>query len=402
MLPKHLDEKVARLHLDELGVKLTELTRGAGRLHRRPGRGPVQARPLPLLRASRPSGASPPPRAEARIEWADGQMPVLRSIRERFARERPLDGHASSAPACTSRRRPRTSCARWSPAARDVALCASNPLATQDDVAAALVGRRRRGARRPRRGRRRLRRARRGRRRARAADHARRRRRPADACCTSRGPTCSTACSAAPRRRPPGSCGCARWRPRAGSRCPVIAVNEARTERAVQRPLRHRPVDARRHPARHQPAARRPHAGGARLRLDGQGRSRCAPHGAGASVIVCEVDPLRALEARMDGFEVMPALAAAERGDVFVTVTGGRDVLAREHFERMKDGAVLANAGHFDVEIDLARAARASADGAARGAPAGRAVRARRAAAEPARRRPRGQPRRGRGPSRRR
>jgi adenosylhomocysteinase len=71
-------------------------------------------------------------------------------------------------------------------------------------------------------------------------------------------------------------------------------------------------------------------------------------------VIVCEVDPLAALEARMEGFEVMPALAAAERGDVFVTVTGARDVLTREHFERMKDGAVLANSGHFDVEIAVA------------------------------------------------
>lgn len=55
----------------------------------------------------------------------------------------------------------------------------------------------------------------------------------------------------------------------------------------------------------------------------------------------------------MEGYEVMGALAAAERGDVFVTVTGGRDVLRREHFERMKDGALLANAGHFDVEIKL-------------------------------------------------
>jgi adenosylhomocysteinase len=75
--------------------------------------------------------------------------------------------------------------------------------------------------------------------------------------------------------------------------------------------------------------------------------------GAGASVVVCEVDPLRALEARMEGYEVMPALEAAARGDVFVTVTGGRDALCREHFECMKDGAVLANAGHFDVEISL-------------------------------------------------
>jgi adenosylhomocysteinase len=56
----------------------------------------------------------------------------------------------------------------------------------------------------------------------------------------------------------------------------------------------------------------------------------------------------------MEGFEVLPALEAAGRGDVFVTVTGSRDVLRREHFERMKDGAVLANAGHFDVEISLA------------------------------------------------
>jgi adenosylhomocysteinase len=75
--------------------------------------------------------------------------------------------------------------------------------------------------------------------------------------------------------------------------------------------------------------------------------------GAGATVIVCEVDPMRALEARMEGFDVLPALEAAERGDVFVTVTGNRDVLRREHFERMKDGAILANAGHFDVEISL-------------------------------------------------
>jgi adenosylhomocysteinase len=65
----------------------------------------------------------------------------------------------------------------------------------------------------------------------------------------------------------------------------------------------------------------------------------------------------------MEGFEVMPALVAAERGDIFVTVTGNRDVLSRPHFERMKDGALLANAGHFDVEIDL-DALRAAASGA--------------------------------------
>jgi adenosylhomocysteinase len=134
--------------------------------------------------------------------------------------------------------------------------------------------------------------------------------------------------------------------------CPVIAVNEARTERLFN-----------------------DHYGTGQSTLDGILRATnlllagktivvfgygwtgkgvaLRARGAGAQVIVCEVDPMAALEARMEGFEVMPALAAAERGDVFVTVTGNRDVLSREHFERMKDGALLANAGHFDVEIDL-------------------------------------------------
>jgi len=74
--------------------------------------------------------------------------------------------------------------------------------------------------------------------------------------------------------------------------------------------------------------------------------------GAGAQVIVCEVDPLRALEAAMEGYEVMPSLEAAALGDVFVTVTGNRAVLSTPHFKAMKDGALLCNAGHFDVEID--------------------------------------------------
>jgi adenosylhomocysteinase len=133
---------------------------------------------------------------------------------------------------------------------------------------------------------------------------------------------------------------------------PVLAVNEARTERALN--------------DRH---------GTGQSALDGivrasnvllagqtlvvvgygwagQGIAERA-RGAGAAVIVVEVDPLRALEARMAGYQVMPALEAAERGDVFVTVTGSRRVLRGEHFKRMKDGALLANAGHFDVELDL-------------------------------------------------
>jgi len=146
--------------------------------------------------------------------------------------------------------------------------------------------------------------------------------------------------------------------------CPVLAVNEAGTERLFN-----------------------DHYGTGQSTLDGILRATnllvagktfvvlgygwtgkgiaLRARGAGAQVIICEVDPMRALEARMEGFEVMPAVVAAERGDVFVTVTGSRGVLGTRHFERMKDGAVLANAGHFDIEIDL-EALRAAADGAPR------------------------------------
>ncbi len=75
--------------------------------------------------------------------------------------------------------------------------------------------------------------------------------------------------------------------------------------------------------------------------------------GMGAIVIVTEVDPIKALEARMDGFLVMPMEEAAKLGDFFVTVTGNTSVIRREHFEVMKDGAIVANSGHFNVEIDL-------------------------------------------------
>jgi adenosylhomocysteinase len=134
--------------------------------------------------------------------------------------------------------------------------------------------------------------------------------------------------------------------------CPVLAVNEARTERALND--RHGTGQSAL-----EGIVRASHvllAGHTVVVLGygwaGQGIAERA-RGAGAAVIVCEVDPLRALEARMEGYEVMPALDAAQRGDLFVTVTGSRRVLRGEHFERMKDGAILANAGHFDVELDL-------------------------------------------------
>jgi adenosylhomocysteinase len=80
----------------------------------------------------------------------------------------------------------------------------------------------------------------------------------------------------------------------------------------------------------------------------------------GAQVVVTEIDPLRALEAVMDGFRVLPMADAARDGDIFVTVTGDRDVLRAEHFAAMKDGAILANSGHFDIEIDLGALAAAA------------------------------------------
>ena len=76
--------------------------------------------------------------------------------------------------------------------------------------------------------------------------------------------------------------------------------------------------------------------------------------GLGAKVIVTETDPVRALEAVMDGFQVMPMAEAARQGDMFITVTGCSGVITAEHFEHMKDGAILTNAGHFDVEVDMA------------------------------------------------
>src|SRR3712207_1338135 len=84
----------------------------------------------------------------------------------------------------------------------------------------------------------------------------------------------------------------------------------------------------------------------------GKGIARYAA-GLGARVTVCEVDPVRGLEAYADGFDVLPALEAAQIGEIFITATGSRDVLSKEHFERMPDGAILANAGGVDVEIDV-------------------------------------------------
>jgi adenosylhomocysteinase len=293
----------------------------------------------------------------ARIEWADAQMPVLRSIADRFARERPLEGIAVGA--ClhvTSETANLVSALRAGGA--EVALCAPNPLSTQDEIAAALVED---GAEVH---------AVNGEDMESWAAHV--------AAVVTTGPQITlddgadlvTAIHVARPDLLPRllggteetTTGLVRLRAlEADGRleCPIVAVNEAFTERAFND--RHgtgqSAIDGIIRATNLLLAGRTLVVIG--YGWTGQGIALRAK-GLGAQVIVCEVDPLRGLEARMDGFEVMPALAAAERGDVFVTVTGARDVLGRAHFERMKDGAVLANAGHFDVEIDVRALAEAA------------------------------------------
>jgi adenosylhomocysteinase len=291
------------------------------------------------------------PDGEARIGWAAGQMPVLDLIRDRFAAEQPLAGIRVAA--CLHVTAETANLLRTLAAGgATVALCAANPLSTQDDVAAALV-----------------------------LDHGVEVRAVrgedldtyvehvlalleggpqitiddgADLLVTAhaRGGELVDGLIGGTEETTTGLVRLRRLEDEDKLRCPVLAVNEARTERALND----------RHGTGQSALDGIIRASGVLLAGNtvvvvgygwaGLGVAERA-RGAGAAVIVCEVDPLRALEARMAGYEVMPSLQAAERGDVFVTVTGSRRVLRGEHFERMKDGAILANAGHFDVELDL-------------------------------------------------
>ncbi|MER3456578.1 MAG: adenosylhomocysteinase [candidate division GAL15 bacterium] len=287
-----------------------------------------------------------------RVEWADGQMPVLRRIRERFTRERLLEGLRVAA--CLHVTTETANLVRTLAAGgAQVTLCASNPLSTQDDVAAALVveyGIPTFAVR--------------GEDRDTYYRHIQQvldtrphltlddgadlvttlHRQRTDVLPGVRGGTEETTTGVI-RLRAMARAGALRY--------PIVAVNDAKTKHwfdnrygtgqsTVDGILR-----------------------ATNLLLAGRivvvcgygscGRGVAArARGMGAHVLVTEVDPLAALEAVMDGFPVVPMAEAARRGDVFVTVTGNRHVIRREHFEVMRDGAVLANAGHFDVEIDLA------------------------------------------------
>ncbi|HXY85114.1 MAG TPA: adenosylhomocysteinase [Gaiellaceae bacterium] len=291
------------------------------------------------------------PEGVRRIEWADRQMPVLSTIRERFADEQPLAGYRISA--CLHVTTETANLARTLKAGgAEVVLCASNPLSTQDDVAAALVdeydiavyaikgedndtyyshieaavdhkpqltmddG----------------------------ADvigvlHSARREQLGDIIAGTEETTTGVIRLKALERD--GALG-----------FPVIAVNDANTKHLFDNRYGtgQSTIDGI-------IRATNVLLAGKRFVVSGYGwvgrGVALRAKGLGSHVIVTETDPLRALEAVMDGYEVLPMEEAAKIGDMFCTATGDKSVIRREHFELMKDGAILANTGHFNVEIDI-------------------------------------------------
>jgi adenosylhomocysteinase len=290
-------------------------------------------------------------RGKRKIEWANQQMPVLQLIRKRFIREQPLKGVRLSACLHVT-----SETANLAITLRDggaeVVLCASNPLSTQDEVAACLV-----------------------------KDYGI----PTFAIKGEDNQTYYAHLDAALEHKPqltmddgadlvtalltkrtdlvPGviggteetTTGVIRLRAMAkdGSlKYPVISVNDALTKHLFDNRYGtgQSTIDG---------ILRATNLLLAGLKFVVAGYGWCGrgvamrAKGLGADVIVTEINPVRALEAVMDGFRVMPMSEAAKIGEVFVTVTGNKSVLAHEHFERMKDGAVLCNSGHFNVEIDI-------------------------------------------------
>jgi len=287
-----------------------------------------------------------------RTEWAEREMPVLRLIRERFAQERPLAGvrlvacaHVTTETANLVR--------ALAAGGADCVLIASNPLSTQDDVAAALVahwgvrvyaikGESTEVYHRHVRT---------------ALDHEPQiiiddgsdvvatlvKERPAQAASVF-GSTEETT-TGINRLRAMERAGVLPF--------PAIAVNDAQTKHLFDNRYGtgQSTLDGIIRATNILLAGRTVVVAG--YGWCGKGVAQRA-RGLGANVIVTEVDPVKAVEAVMDGFRVMPMAEAARVGDLFITVTGNRDVIDRQHFELMKDGAIVCNSGHFDVEINLA------------------------------------------------
>lgn len=286
-----------------------------------------------------------------RIEWADNDMPVLQKVRERFAKEKPLQGRRMSA--CLHCTAETANLMRTLKAGgADVVLCASNPLSTQDDVTASLV-----------------------------EDYNIR----VYAIKGEDNETYYKHIKAAIEHGPvvtmddgadlvstihfdypevaknvigsmeETTTGVIRLRAMAKDgalKFPVIAVNDAKTKNLFDNRYGtgQSTVDGIIRATDILLAGKNVVVAG--YGWCGRGFSmRCK--GMGSNVIVTEVDPIRALEAAMDGYWVMPMAKAAAIGDLFCTVTGDINVIRPEHFELMKDGAIVANSGHFNVEIDI-------------------------------------------------
>ena len=286
-----------------------------------------------------------------RIEWADRDMPVLAQIRERFEKEKPLEGLRISA--CLHVTTETANLARTLKAGgADVVLVASNPLSTQDDVAASLVQDygistyaikgededtyyQHLTA---------------------AIDHA-------PQITMDDGADVIGVLHGDRREMLDGIIGGTEETTTGVIRLkaleaegklafPVVAVNEANTKHMFDNRYGtgQSTLDGLLRATNILIAGRKCVVGG--YGWCGRGLASRLK-GLGAHVIVVEVDPLAALEAVMDGFEVMTVADAAKEGDVFITATGNIHVLRREHFEHMKDGAIIANTGHFNVEIDI-------------------------------------------------
>jgi adenosylhomocysteinase len=283
-----------------------------------------------------------------RVEWAGRRMQVLATVRERFAKEKPLQGLVVAACLHVTAETANLMLALRDGGAEPL-LCASNPLSTQDDVAAALVAEgipvfAIRGE---------------------DADtyykHIHATLDHAPAITMDDGADLATLLHTDRRdievigSTEETTTGVIRLKAMAADgtlRVPVVAVNDSATKHLFDN-----------HYGTGQSAidgiirATNVLLAGQNLVVVGYGdcgrgvANRADGHG--ANVIVVEVDPVRALAARMDGFQVMTGIDAARVGDVFVTVTGNKHVLRMEHFDVMKDGVILSNAGHFDIELDL-------------------------------------------------
>ena len=286
-----------------------------------------------------------------RMEWAARSMPVVEQIKRAFAKEKPLRGvRVSACLHVTSETANLMEALKLGGA--DVRLCASNPLSTQDDIPAALVKYHKIPVFA-----------------VKGEDHKTYYRHILQA--LDHGPTITMDDGADlvsvthSRRRDllPGilagteetTTGVIRLKSMARDgvlRYPIIAVNDAQTKHLFDNRYGtgQSTLDG---------ILRATNILLAGLKFVVAGYGMCGTgvamraRGAGAHVIVTEINPVRAIEAVMDGYEVMPMAAAARVGDVFLTVTGNKAVIRREHFLRMKDGAIVANAGHFNVEIDI-------------------------------------------------